>query len=139
MEEPRISSQFASILIVDDFAAWRAHVREILEQQPQWRIVAEACDGFQAIQRAAELRPDLVLLDIQMPVLSGLEAAAHIRQISPQSRIVFLTQDNDVHLRNAALAAGAHGYVMKIDATSQLLTTIETALHNCRRTDSCWR
>jgi DNA-binding NarL/FixJ family response regulator len=117
-----------SILIVDDFAEWRARVREILKNQPQWQIVGEACDGFQAIQRAAELHPDLVLLDVGMPALSGIEAAAHIQQISPQSKIVFLTQDGDADIRHAALAAGAHGYVAKIDVDSTLLTTIAAVL-----------
>jgi CheY-like chemotaxis protein len=92
---PRSSCPWASILIVDDVAEWRAHVRKILEKHTEWQIVAEACDGLQATQRAAELNPDLVLLDIGMPVMSGLEAATQIQQISPKSRIVFLTQESD--------------------------------------------
>ena len=99
-----------------------------MKRQPQWQIVGEACDGFQAIQRAAELHPDLVLLDVGMPALNGIEAAAHIQQISPQSKIVFLTQDGDADIRHEALAAGAHGYVVKIDVDSTLLTTIAAVL-----------
>lgn len=86
MEEPRSSCTVASILIVDDVAERSVRVREILEEQPEWQIVTEACDGFQAIQKAGALHPDLVLLDVGMPVLSGLEAATHIQQISPQSK-----------------------------------------------------
>jgi len=97
--------------------------------QPGFEIVGEACDGFQAIQRAAELHPDLVLLDIGMPVLSGLEAAAHIQQISPQSKIVFLTQESDADVRIAALARGANGYVLKVNSATELLPAIDAALN----------
>jgi len=123
-DEPRSSFPVVSVLIVDDAAQWRARVREILEKQPEWQIVGEACDGFQAVRKAAELRPDLVLLDIGMPVMNGLDAADEIRRILPRSRIVFLTLESDADVRSAALAAGAHGYVLKTDAESRLVTTI---------------
>ena len=135
VEEPRSSCTVASILIVDDFAEWRARVRKVLEQQPEWRIVAEACDGSQAIQRSAELHPDLVLLDIGMPVLNGLEAAAHIQQISPQSKIVFLTQENDPDIRSTAMDGDGREYVLKANVASELLPTIEAVLRNGRRAD----
>ena len=92
------------------------------------QIVAEAHDGFQAVRRAAELNPDLVLLDIGMPVMNGLDAADQIQRISPQSKIVFLTQENDVDVQSAALAADAHGYVLKLNAQSKLLSTIAAVL-----------
>src|SRR5262252_5189458 len=129
VEEPRTSCTTVSILIVDDVSEWRVRVREILEMQPGFEIVGEACDGFQAIQRAAELHPDLVLLDIGMPVLSGLEAAAHIQQISPQSKIVFLTQESDADVRIAVLARGANGYVLKVNSATELLPAIDAALN----------
>ena len=102
-----------SILIVDDSAAWRTLVQEMLQEQPELQIIGEACDGLEAIYRVTKLHPDLVLLDIGMPVMNGLDAADTIRQVSPRSRIVFLTQEDDVDIRDAALAAGAHGYVLK--------------------------
>ena len=105
----------------------------MLEKQPELQILAEACDGFEAVRKAAELEPDLVLLDIGMPVLHGLDAADQIRRVSPRSRIVFLTQENDVDIRSAALAAGAHGYLLKIDAENKLLTTIAAVLRNGHR------
>ena len=127
--QERSSCPEASVLIVDDLAEWRARVRKILERQPALQIVAEACDGFQAIARAAELKPDLVLLDIGMPVLNGLEAAGQIQTSSPQSKIVFLTQESDAGIRRTALDAGARGYVLKSNAVSELLPTIGAILH----------
>ena len=123
----------ASILVVDDVAEWRAIVRQILDKQPNLQIVAEACDGFQAIQRAGELHPDLILLDIGMPVLDGLKTAAHIRQSSPQSKIVFITQESDHDIRSAAREIGALGYVLKSEAMRELLPTIRTALRDGHR------
>ena len=119
-----------SILIVDNSATWRAYVREILEKQPELQIVAEAPDGLEAVHRALLLHPDLVLLDIEMPVMNGLDAADTIRQVSRQSKIVFLTQENDADIRDMALAAGAHGYVLKMNAKQELLSAIAAALRN---------
>jgi DNA-binding NarL/FixJ family response regulator len=120
---------------VDDVAAWRAHVRKLVEKQPEWKIVAEACNGLQGVWRAAELNPDLVLLDIGMPVLNGFKAARQIRQVSPQSKIVFLTQESDTDVRNAAADAGAQGYVLKADVARNLLPTITAVLRNGHRAD----
>ena len=82
------------------------------------------------VYKATKLHPDLVLLDIGMPVMNGLDAADTIRQVSPRSRIVFLTQEDDADIRDAALEAGAHGYVLKMNAASQLLSTIAAVLRN---------
>jgi len=92
------------------------------------QIVAEASDGLQAVHRVAELDPDLVVLDIGMPVLNGLDAAVQILQRSARSKVVFLTHENDTEIQDAALATGAHGYVLKVDATSGLVNAIEAAL-----------
>jgi len=134
VEELRTPFPRGAILIVDDSAKWRTRVCEILEDQPELQIVAQACDGFQAVCRAAQLYPDLVLLDIGMPVMNGLDAANQIKRVSPRSRIVFLTQENDTNIRDAALAVGAHGYVLKINAESKLLSTIAAVLRNGHRT-----
>jgi len=82
-------------------------VREILETQTELRTVSEACDELQAIQSVQELNPNLVLIDIGMPVLNGLKAAKQIQRIAPESKIVFLTQDSDADIRRSAPAAGA--------------------------------
>src|SRR5215469_7475570 len=92
------------ILIADDFAEWRIRVRSMLQARAEWEVIGEACDGLEAIQRTKELHPDIVLLDIGMPILNGIEAAQLIRQESPSSRVIFVTQENDEETRIAALA-----------------------------------
>ena len=130
MGTPALKSSSRSILIVDDSTEWRARVREMLEEQPELQIVGEACDGFLAVHRAAQLHPDLVLLDIGMPVMNGFDAADQIKLLSPRSKIVFLTQEDDTDIRDAALAAGAHGFVLKANAVTELFPAISTALRN---------
>ena len=117
-----------SILIADDSAEWRNRTRKILSTRSEWEIIAEACNGQEAVQLAGDLRPDIVLLDIGMPVLKGIEAAVIIRQACPESRIIFVTMHNDEDIRNAALESGAVGYVLKTEAAGELLRVIEAAL-----------
>lgn len=124
------ASFLTRILIVDDLEDWRVRVRSILQAQPDWQVVGEACDGLQALEKTAELRPDVVLLDIGMPILDGIKAAKRIRQQSPNSKILFLTQDGDNDIQTAALNLGAEGYVLKSKAASELVPTISAALNN---------
>ena len=120
----------ARILLVDDHAPWRQQVHSILRKQPELSIVAEVADGLKAVQKAQELQPDLILLDIGLPNLNGLEAAKAIRQVAPKARIVFLTQNNDIDIQQAALNTGAQGYVLKTDALSELLPAVAKVLAN---------
>jgi DNA-binding NarL/FixJ family response regulator len=83
------------ILIVDDFEPLRSWVRSILQAHPEWKIVGEACDGAEAVQKATELQPDIILLDLGLPTLNGIDAAKMILQRCPHSRIIFLTQNQD--------------------------------------------
>lgn len=126
------SSRFESIrvriLVPDDFAPWRAKVRRILRGRPEFQIVSEASDGLEAVEKAGELRPDVVLLDVGMPDLSGIEAAERIRQVSPESKIVFVSQNASEEVISAALAAGAEGYVLKLNAATELIPAIAAAL-----------
>jgi len=115
-------------LVVDDSERWRLVVCSILEGVPGFRVVGEASDGAEAVKEAATLLPDVVLLDVGMPHVNGIEAAKRIRQISPESKIIFLTQDRDSEVREAALAAGAIAYLLKSGARYELLATIETAM-----------
>ena len=116
------------ILVVDDFEPWRQHIRSMLQSQPELRVVAEVADGLEAVQKALELKPDLILLDIGLPKLSGIEAANRIRQVVPGARIIFLTQNGNEGIVRAALNTGAQGYILKTDAGRELFTAVAEVL-----------
>jgi DNA-binding NarL/FixJ family response regulator len=127
------------ILIVDDFKDWRRQVRLLFQARPDWQVIAEASDGSEAVQKAEELKPDLILLDIGLPKLNGIEAARRIRHLSPNSKIVLLSQDNSLDAVQAALSTGAQGYVCKSDAGSELLPAVEAALRGKQYVSSSLR
>src|SRR6266403_739302 len=116
------------VLIVDDFEDWRRTVRQMLQERPELQVICEVADGVQAVQKAGELRPDLILLDLGLPKLNGIEAARRIRQLSPSSKIILLSQDNSFDPDELALSTGAQGYVYKTDVRSDLLPAIEAVL-----------
>lgn len=119
----------ATVLVVDDSKEWRLQIRQILRERPQWKIVAEAADGAEAVRKAIDLQPDIILLDIGMPHLNGIEASKIIVQKCPQSKILFVTQDGDGDIRNAALQVGALAYVLKTNVGNELLDSITKALY----------
>ena len=116
------------VLIVDDFENWRRQVHSLLQARPAWQVIAEASDGSEAVQKAEDLKPDLILLDIGLPKLNGIEAARRIRQRSPSSKIIFLSQNSDLDVVRAALGTGALGYVLKTDAGRELLPAVDAVL-----------
>lgn len=116
------------ILVVDDFDAWRQQVCSILEARPELRVIAEAADGLEAVQKAQELKPNLILLDIGLPTLDGLEAARRIARVAPGTKIIFVTQNRDKDMVQTALRDGALGYVLKTDAASELLAAVASVL-----------
>ena len=116
------------VLVVDDFAPWRRSVRSMLKRYAELQVVGEAADGLAAIQRASRLSPDLILLDIGLPNLSGIQAAKQIRHVVPGTRIIFVTQNSDRDVVQAALGTGAKGYVLKPDSGSELRPAIEAVL-----------
>ena len=118
-----------TVLVVDDSKDWRLQIRQILQARPQWKIVAEAGDGAEAVRKATDLQPDIILLDIGMPHLNGIEASKIIHQKCPQSKILFVTQDGDADIRNAALQVGALAYLLKTNVGTELLDAITNALH----------
>ena len=126
MEQCLLSS--IRILVVDDYKVWRNQVRLLLQARPEWQVIAEAADGPEAIQKAKELKPDLIVLDIGLPKLNGIEAARRIRMLSPSSRIVFLSLNNDLDVVRASLSTGARGYIQKTDAQSELLPAVDAVL-----------
>ncbi len=100
----------------------------LLRKQPGFQIVGDALDGPEAVQKAEELKPDLVVLDIGLPKLNGIEAARQIRAVSPESKILFLTGNDDPQVAREALDTGATGYVAKSDAAVELLSAVEAVL-----------
>ena len=116
------------VLMVDDFEPYRCLVASVLRKEPELQILCEVSDGLEAVQKAKELQPDLILLDIELPNLNGIEALSRIRQVSPNAKIIFLTQNSDKEVVAAALITGANGYVLKTDAGSELLTAVAAVL-----------
>jgi DNA-binding NarL/FixJ family response regulator len=114
------------ILIVDDHAVVRRGVRSLLESQPDWEIAGEATTGRQAVDMAKDLQPDIVVMDLSLPELNGLDATRHILKESPRSEILVLTMHHSEQLAREVLQAGARGYVLKSDADQSLIAAIES-------------
>ena len=111
-------------LVVDDFEPFRRCVASVLQELPTVQVICEVSDGLAAVQKAEELQPDLIVLDIGLPKLNGLEAARQIRKLSPNSKILFLSQESSADVVQEALGLGALAYVVKSDAGSELLTAV---------------
>jgi DNA-binding NarL/FixJ family response regulator len=127
------SSNFSSavpvrILLVDDYEPFRRYARSLLMKRREWVVLSEVSDGLEAVQKAEELQPDLILLDIGLPKLSGIEVARRIRGLSPGSRILFVSQELSADVVREALATGAAGYVVKMDARSELMIAVDAVL-----------
>jgi DNA-binding NarL/FixJ family response regulator len=118
------------VLVVDDHEPFRRFVRATLSTRPELQIISEASDGLEAVQKAVELQPDLIVLDIGLPSLNGIEAARRIRKLSPNSTILFLTQESSAEVVQEALCIGALGFVVKAHAGSELLAAVEAVLRN---------
>jgi CheY-like chemotaxis protein len=115
-------------ILADDFVPFRLLLSSMLQRRPELQVIAEASDGLQAVQKAQQLQPGLVLLDIGLPELNGIEAARRIRNVSPLSKIVFVTQLSSPEVVSEALSTGASGYVVKTDAGRELLSALDAVL-----------
>lgn len=108
-------------LIVEDYEEFRNFLRLTLQKEAQYVVIGEAVDGMQAVQKAEELQPDLILLDLSLPKLNGMEALRRIRKLSPHSKLVILSQDFSPDVVRGALRLGAVGYLLKSDANNLAL------------------
>jgi DNA-binding NarL/FixJ family response regulator len=118
--------------VVDDFVPWRNYVIAKLAEHPALKIVGFASDGLEAVLKAAELQPDLILMDVNLPTLSGISAARRIQELSLTTKILFVSQILDLDVALAALDAGGLGYVVKSDAENELLPAVEAAMSGKR-------
>lgn len=120
------------VFVVEDFEPFRKFLLSTLQKQPQFQIILEAEDGLRAVQKAEELQPDLILLDIGLPALNGIEAARRVRMASAKSKIVFVSQESSTDMVREAFDVGARGYVIKTDAGSELLIAVNAVLRGER-------
>jgi DNA-binding NarL/FixJ family response regulator len=116
------------ILIVDDYEPFRFAISAMLRKQSNLQVIGEAVDGEDAVQKAQQLQPDLVLLDIGLPALDGLKVARRIRELSPKSEILFVSDHRCWDIAEEALRIGAAGYVVKSNAASELLAAVDAVL-----------
>src|SRR4051812_14656174 len=120
------------ILVVDDYEPFQRFVASSLAQKPELQIVGQISDGLEAVQKAGELLADLILLDIGLPGLNGVEAAHRIRELSPKSKILFFSENRSQEIVEEAFRTGAAGYLVKSDAGRQLLTAVDTVLQGAQ-------
>lgn len=125
--------------MVDDFRPWHDFISNALSKEPglEIEIIGLVSDGSEAVLQAEKLQPDLILLDIGLPSLNGIEAARRIREVSPESKILFLTENRSRDTAEEALSTGAGGYVVKSDAGSELLPAVRAVLSGKRFVSAC--
>jgi two-component system nitrate/nitrite response regulator NarL len=127
-KEGRMCHAVVQILVVDDYEPFRRFLHRKLQSRPELQIVSEAADGLQAVHQAEELQPDLILLDIGLPKLNGIEAARQIRKSVPQSRIIFVSQESSPDIVQEAFSLGTCAYVVKSKAEHDLLAIVDAVL-----------
>jgi DNA-binding NarL/FixJ family response regulator len=118
----------ASVLVCEDFLPFRQYVVSTLRNWDYVRVICEVCDGQDAVCKADELKPDLILLDVGLPILDGIAAAHQIRKLVPDSKIIFVTQESSLEVVQEAMALGAAGYVQKTKAGIDLEVAVQAVL-----------
>lgn len=116
------------ILVVDDFHPWHQFALEILKHEKNLTIVAFASDGREAVEKAVQWQPEIILMDVSLPVMSGFEATGRIREASPNSRILFVSEHRGSDLIQMAFDVGGSGYILKSDSNSDLLRGVRAVL-----------
>lgn len=124
LEDLRRTRRMPRVLIVDDHAFIRRGIQSILNASPEWELVGEAENGIAAIRMSRDLNPDIIVMDVSMPELNGIEAARAIHQLQPRVKIVLLTLHESAELVRSAFRAGAQGYLLKSEAEQELLRAL---------------
>jgi DNA-binding NarL/FixJ family response regulator len=130
------SNHFVRVLLVDDYEPFRRFVRATLQARSELEVIGEASDGLEAVQKAKEWQPDLILLDVGLPTLNGIEVAHRISRLAQNATILFVSQQNDADVVGAVLSNGAKGYLLKRDAGQELLPAVESVLQGQRFTSA---
>ena len=130
--EPHMCAPSIRVLLVEDYKPWLRFISSELGKLSNLQTISEVSDGEEAVQQAQQLQPDLILLDIGLPTISGIEAARRIREVSPASKILFVSETRSPEIAKEALNTGAGGYVLKSDAASDLLPAIKAVLQGKR-------
>ena len=120
------------VLVVDDYQPFRRFVCERFGERQDARVIGEASDGLDAVRKAEELQPDLIVLDIGLPALNGLEAARRIRKLCPVCKILFLSQESSVEVAQEAFEMGASAYIVKTHAAGELSAAVEAVCQGRR-------
>ena len=120
------------ILLVDDNECWRKFASSMLRQEALFEIVGEVADGLGAVTMAQQLKPTVVLMDIGLPGLNGVEAGRRIRELVPNAKVIFVSAESDPDVVEAALSIGASGYILKSDAGRKLAIGINSIVQSCK-------
>ena len=123
-----MSTGIVRVLIVEDHDAYREYVSSVVQERPDLRVVSQVADGMQALRTAEQLQPNLIMLDIGLPGLNGIEVARRILRLCPDSRILFVSQESSDEVVTEAFSTGALGYVTKGDAGSELMAAVDSVL-----------
>src|ERR1700676_5738281 len=116
------------VIVVDDHAVIRRGVQGILHSFPEWELCGEADNGQEAVRLAESLKPEIIIMDVSMPVLNGLEATRIIRDAHPETKVLLLTLHSSTELVRSAFRAGARGYVLKSDAENELVRALNVVI-----------